>query len=111
MTDPQTLVSSLTTSVPLGTAANYAVLAESAITNVPSSYIVGNVGLSPAASSGITGYGLVLDSSGQFGELFDGLMTPRERRSLSSYFHSSLRPGESRRLRFAHPRSTHYRGQ
>jgi hypothetical protein len=44
------------------------VLAETAITNVPSSFVVGNVGLSPAASTGITGFALVLDGGGQFGE-------------------------------------------
>ena len=39
------------TPVILGTAANYAVLAESTITSVPTSVITGNVGLSPAAGS------------------------------------------------------------
>jgi hypothetical protein len=37
--------------VNLGTASNYAVLAESTITSVPTSVITGNVGLSPAAGS------------------------------------------------------------
>jgi|GEM_PF-1305223 len=40
----------------LGTAENYVVLAESAITNVPISVITGDVGLSPAAASYITGF-------------------------------------------------------
>jgi len=44
------------------------VLAETAITNTGGSYLVGNVGLSPAAASGITGFGLVLDTSGQYCE-------------------------------------------
>ncbi|ORY25809.1 ice-binding protein [Naematelia encephala] len=55
-----------TATVNLGTAGNYAVLGESTITNTGDSYIVGNVGLSPAASTLITGFDLVLDSSGQF---------------------------------------------
>jgi len=43
-------------SVPLGTAENYAVLAESAISNVPTSVVTGDLGLSPAAASYITGF-------------------------------------------------------
>lgn len=39
--------------VALGGAGNYTILAQSAITNVPSSAVVGNVGLSPATGAGI----------------------------------------------------------
>lgn len=42
----------------LRSAANYAVLAKSAISNVPSSAVTGNVGLSPAAATYVTGFGL-----------------------------------------------------
>jgi hypothetical protein len=42
----------------LGAAATYAVLAQAAITNIPSSAITGNVGISPAAASSITGFPL-----------------------------------------------------
>ena len=42
----------------LGTASNYAVLAKTGITNVPTSKITGNVGLSPAAASYITGFSM-----------------------------------------------------
>jgi hypothetical protein len=42
----------------LGTAGNYVVLAKSAITNVPSSLITGDLGLSPAAASFITGFSM-----------------------------------------------------
>ena len=42
--------------VSLGTAANYAILAQSTVTNVPTSAITGNLGLSPAAASYITGF-------------------------------------------------------
>lgn len=44
--------------VPLGAAGNYAILAESAISTVPTSAITGHVGLSPAAASYITGFSL-----------------------------------------------------
>ena len=56
--------------VNLGTAGNFAILAESTITNVPTSVITGDMGLSPAAASapntGITGFATTLDGSGQF---------------------------------------------
>jgi hypothetical protein len=44
--------------VKLGTASNYAILAKSAISNVPTSAITGNLGLSPAAASYVTGFSL-----------------------------------------------------
>ena len=50
--------------VALGTAANYVILAKSAISNVPTSAITGNLGLSPAAASFITGFTLSLPAAG-----------------------------------------------
>jgi hypothetical protein len=44
--------------VQLGAAGNYAILAKSAISNVPTSAIKGNLGLSPAAASYVTGFSL-----------------------------------------------------
>ena len=44
--------------VSLGTAADYAILAKTAISNVPTSAITGDLGLSPAAQSFITGFTL-----------------------------------------------------
>jgi hypothetical protein len=44
--------------VDLGTARNYAVLAKSEISNVPTSKVTGDLGLSPAAASYITGFAL-----------------------------------------------------
>ena len=44
--------------VALGAAGNYAILAKTAINNVPTSIITGNLGLSPAATSYITGLSL-----------------------------------------------------
>ena len=45
--------------VDLGTASNYAVLAKSAISNVPTSVVTGDLGLSPAAATYVTGFSLV----------------------------------------------------
>jgi Ice-binding-like len=42
----------------LGEAGTYAILAQSAITNIPFSAITGNLGISPAAASSITGFPL-----------------------------------------------------
>ncbi len=44
--------------VSLGSAANYVILAKSAVSTVPDSVITGDVGLSPAAASYITGFSL-----------------------------------------------------
>lgn len=44
--------------VPLGSASNFAVLASAAITNIPSSHITGDVGLTPDAGSNITGFSM-----------------------------------------------------
>lgn len=46
------------TAVNLGTAGNYVVLAKTAINNSPTSSITGDLGLSPAATSYITGFSL-----------------------------------------------------
>jgi ice-binding like protein len=50
----------------LGAAANYVILAKSGISNVPTSAITGNLGLSPAAASFITGLSLNLPAGGAF---------------------------------------------
>jgi hypothetical protein len=52
--------------VNLLSAANYAILAKSTITNTTGSAITGNVAISPAAATLITGFGLSLDISGDF---------------------------------------------
>ncbi|KAJ6526477.1 antifreeze protein [Mycena vulgaris] len=52
--------------VNLGTAGNYAILAQTGITCVPTCVITGNIGVSPAASTFITGCSLILDPSGKF---------------------------------------------
>lgn len=50
----------------LGTAGLYKILAKTGISNVPTSMVIGDMGLSPNTSAGITGFSLVLDGSGQF---------------------------------------------
>jgi hypothetical protein len=50
--------------VNLGSAGNYVILAKSAISNVPTSAITGDLGLSPAAASFITGFSLILPAGG-----------------------------------------------
>jgi hypothetical protein len=58
------------TVVDLGTATHYSILAQSGISTVPISSIAGNIGVSPAGVGSLTGFDpLVLDPSGQFGEL------------------------------------------
>jgi ice-binding like protein/Big-like domain-containing protein len=52
--------------VSLGTAGNHVLLAKTAISSVPSSGVTGNIGLSPAAASFVTGFSLVADSTNVF---------------------------------------------
>jgi hypothetical protein len=52
--------------VDLGTAKNYAILAESGISTVPTAAITGNLGISPAAATFITGFSLIADSTNVF---------------------------------------------
>jgi len=52
--------------VNLGEASNFTILAESETTSTGNTSITGNVGLSPAAASFITGFGLVMSSNGQY---------------------------------------------
>ena len=52
--------------VSLGTASRYVILAKTGISTVPSSAITGNLGLSPAAASFITGFSLTADSTNVF---------------------------------------------
>jgi len=67
--------------VELGTASNYVILAKSAITNISTSDITGNLGLSPAATSYITGLSIT-DATGYAtsaqvtGQLFAADMAP-----------------------------------
>jgi Ice-binding-like len=52
--------------VNLGGAAPFVILSESGITNVPTSIIRGNMGVSPIAATAITGFALVADKTNTF---------------------------------------------
>src|SRR5665648_105375 len=55
-----------TAPVPLGSAGNFVILAKSGITTTGSTLITGDIGVSPAAASFITGFGLTMDSTNVF---------------------------------------------
>ncbi|KAJ7100081.1 antifreeze protein [Mycena belliarum] len=52
--------------VNLRTAGNFAILAKSGVSTVPPSVITGSVGISPISATGLTGFSLTVDPSGQF---------------------------------------------
>lgn len=52
--------------VNLGTAANYAILASSGVSTIPTSVVTGNIGLSPAARGAMTGWSEVSDATDTF---------------------------------------------
>jgi len=52
--------------VTLGSAGDYVILAMSGISNVPMSAVTGDLGLSPATATGITGFPLTADSTNVF---------------------------------------------
>jgi len=54
------------TAVNLGTAGNFVILTKSGITTTGVTAIYGNIGVSPIAATAMTGFGLILDKSGQF---------------------------------------------
>ncbi|KAK4698220.1 cell cycle checkpoint protein, partial [Phenoliferia sp. Uapishka_3] len=53
---PRSATSPAGTSIPLGAAGAYTIVAQSGISTVPSSYITGDIGISPAAMTFITGF-------------------------------------------------------
>ncbi|KAJ7701195.1 ice-binding protein [Mycena rosella] len=50
----------------LGTAGNFAILAKTGVSTIPNSAVTGNVGVSPATVTSLTGFSLVQDVSRQF---------------------------------------------
>jgi len=54
------------TPVPLGTAADFAIIAKTGISTTGATAITGDIGISPAAATYITGCGLIMDASGTF---------------------------------------------
>jgi len=55
-----------TLAVNLGTAGDYVILAKSGISTVPTSAVTGDIGVSPAAATAITGFSLTMDSTKVF---------------------------------------------
>lgn len=53
-------------SVDLLTAGDFKILTQAGITNVPTSSIIGDMGVSPITDAAITGFALVMDGSGEF---------------------------------------------
>ena len=60
------VVTSTLAPVNLGSAANFAILSKSGISTTGVTSITGNIGVSPIAATGITGFGLTMDSSNAF---------------------------------------------
>ena len=52
--------------VDLGAAADFDILGETAITTTGATYVTGDIGISPAAATFMTGFGLTLDGTGTF---------------------------------------------
>jgi len=52
--------------VKLGTTATYVILANTAITNTPTSVVTGDMGISPTKAAGITGFALTTDATNDF---------------------------------------------
>lgn len=50
----------------LGASGNYAILAKSGIATVPTSAVTGNIGVSPASATAITGFSLTADATNAF---------------------------------------------
>ena len=61
-----TTAMSQSTVVNLGTAADFVALAKTGISTTGTTAIVGDIGVSPAAATAITGFGLIMDQSGTF---------------------------------------------
>jgi hypothetical protein len=52
--------------VDLGTSDDFVILAKTAVTTTGTTWVGGDIGISPAAASDMTGFDLVMDSSGEF---------------------------------------------
>lgn len=52
--------------IDLGTAGDFSILTKSGISTTGVTSVGGNIGVSPASSTAITGFGLIMDASGQF---------------------------------------------
>ena len=65
-TSPTTITTTVLAPVPLGTADNFVILSKSGISTTGTTSIIGDIGVSPAAATYITGFGLIMDASNQF---------------------------------------------
>ena len=65
-TSPTTITTTVLAPVPLGTAGNFVILSKSGISTTGTTSIIGDIGVSPAAATYITGFGLIMDASNQF---------------------------------------------
>jgi len=78
---PAAVMSQSLTPVNLGSTTNFAILAGSLVSNIPTSAVTGDIGLSPAAGSKITGFGLLevtgkiftVDSTGPAGSVANAI--------------------------------------
>jgi hypothetical protein len=52
--------------VDLGTAGNYVILTSTGVSTTGTTSVIGNIGVSPIAASSITGFGLIMNSSGTY---------------------------------------------
>lgn len=59
-------VASVRLPVNLGTAGNFVILAKTGVSTTGTTEVVGDIGLSPAAASFVTGFGLIADSTNTF---------------------------------------------
>lgn len=66
ITGPSAALAAGPAAVNLGTAGNYTILSKTAITTTGVTSITGDIGISPAFASALTGFGLVLDTTGCF---------------------------------------------
>jgi len=62
-----TLFAASPTTVNLGSAGNFSILAKTGVSTTGPTSVVGNVGVSPAAATFITGFGLILPAASDFG--------------------------------------------
>jgi hypothetical protein len=85
------------TMINLRTSANYAILAGSLISNVPTTAITGNLGLSPAAGSNITGFGAAeitgtiytVDATGPAGSVPDAVALTAAKGDLTTAYNEA----------------------
>ncbi len=96
------MISSFMTAQPLapinlGSTSGYAILAGSLVSNVPTSKVTGNIGLSPAAGSAITGFGLTeltgtfytVDATGPVGAVMSPALLTAAKGDLTSAYNEA----------------------